>query len=291
LTPVTAGGRTSPARRLWRSVLDHAGRAYLAGPDLAQALAVADALRTAGHATTLCYWHAEDEPTKAVAAQVMATVAAATQRHGTCDVAVKAPGLGLDGALIGEVARACRDGGVRLWFDSHGTDVADTTLALATGAAAQGADVGVAVPARWRRSALDLVRAREVGLWVRLVKGQWPDGEPVDGDVGERFLSLLHELAGSGRAAVASHDTSLLEHALGDPAEATCSGRPAEVQLLHSVPSRGAVALAADRGVPVRFYVPFGHPSLVYSPRNVWENRRIAWWLARDVVRAARPVS
>lgn len=234
---------------------------------------------------TLCYWHAEAEPPRTVAMQVMAMAAAARQRRSWCDIALKAPGLGLDSSLVDDVAQGCREADVRLWFDSHGTDAAELNLELAMQAAAAGGEVGVAVPARWQRSRLDASRAREAGLWVRLVKGQWPDDEPSQVDVRDMLLSLLQELAGSGRVAIASHDTVLLRRAMEGVAA------PTEVQLLHAVPSRDAVSLAAASGVPVRFYVPFGHPSLVYSPRNVWENRRIAWWLARDVLRASRPVS
>jgi proline dehydrogenase len=283
--PVTAGTEVSAARRVWRSMLDHAGRAYLAGPDLGRALAAAETLHAGGHAVTLCYWHAESEPPRTVAMQVMAMVAAAGRRSSWCDVAVKGPGLGLDEALVDEVALACREAAVRLWLDSHGIEAAEATMALALRAAQGGGEVGIAVPARWSRSRTDVVRAREAGLWVRLVKGQWPDDQPRHADVRDALLLLLQDVAGSGRVAVASHDAVLLQRALqGTPA-------PAEIQLLHSVPSRPAASLAAASGVPVRFYVPFGHPSLIYSPRNVWENRRIAWWLARDLLRASRPVS
>jgi hypothetical protein len=80
---------------------------------------------------------------------------------------------------------------------------------------------------------------------------------------------------------VATHDAALLGEALRRLARA---GTPCEAQLLLGLPLQAPLAAARQVSRPVRFYVAYGHPSLVYSPQSLWENRRIALWLAQDLV-------
>jgi proline dehydrogenase len=210
-------------------------------------------------------------------------VEAAAARGPWCDLAVKVPALSFDRALVHDVAERCRALGLRIWFDSHDPLTADATFDLAESAAALGCTVGIAVPARWSRSAKDVVRAQESGLDVRLVKGQWADPSWIVPDVRRAMLELLEQVAEHpGCVAVASHDVRLVGAALAR--RANHGGQPTEIQLLEAVPGDAVIDLAGRYGVPVRFYEPFGHPSLVYSLRNVWENRRIAWWFARDAL-------
>lgn len=274
------------AAPLWRAVLGRAGRAYLTGPGVADAVRAADSRRVHGHAATLCYWQAEDEPVPAVVATVGAAVAAAADRSAWCDVAVKAPALSYDRAAVRDIAQRCSEAGLGVWFDSHHPDTADATLELAESAVAQGCSAGIAVPARWRRSTRDIARAREAGLAVRLVKGQWPDPSWTVPSVSRAMLALLDQLTDHpAGVAVASHDPQLVKAAL-DRREA--GARLTELQLLEAVPGQAVLHLAGRYGVPVRFYEPFGHPSLVYSLRTTWENRRIIAWFLRDAVAGRR---
>jgi proline dehydrogenase len=276
---------SGPATQLKRVVLKRAGQAYLAGATATDAVMVADAVHDLGHRATLCYWNAPGDDPALIAAQVTAVVEAAGERASWADVAVKAPALGFDAGLITALAEMCRDRGVRLWFDSHAPAFTDQTLDLAEAASGLGCEVGVALPARWLRSTDDIARATAAGLAVRLVKGQWPDPEATD-DVRARYLSMVERLAGRAPfVGLATHDDWLLQEASALMRE---SPTPFEIQLLHGLSPRRALVLARTHDIPVRFYIPFGHPSLVYSFRTIWENRRHAAWLAQDLVLGSR---
>lgn len=163
---------------------------------------------------------------------------------------------------------------------------AQSTAAVeAEAVSARGCDVGVALPVRWLRSPDDAARAMSAGLAVRVVKGQWPDPDAHD-DVRARYLSMVERLAGQASfVGLATHDDWLLQEASGVLRETTT---PFEIQLLHGLSPRRALVLSRTHDIPVRFYIPFGHPSLVYSFRTIWENRRHAAWLAQDLVLGSR---
>lgn len=269
--------------RTKKAVLKRAGRAYLAGPALPQALVVAETVHARGHAATLSYWNGEGDTPADVTARATAMVDAAGERAAWCDVAVKVPALAYDTALVERLAEQCRDRGVRMWVDSHQSYTADRTLELAGAAAALGCDVGVALPARWKRTRDDAAHAVTAGFAVRLVKGQFRDEDSAGrDDVRRSYLDLVEEFAGRASfVALASHDDWVLQHACERLAG---TGTPFELQLLHGLPARRALEVARSGDVPVRFYAPFGHPSLVYSVRTMWENRRLVGRFAQDVM-------
>lgn len=276
--------------RWWRDalrrVLRRAGRGYLVGADVEDALAAVARLDAAGTGSVVSYWQGERESPSVVAERLGCLVPRLAGFARTSQLAVKVPGLDLDAALVAAVAELCREAGIRLWFDSHGHDAAAATLAMAAAAAGHATDVGVAIPARWARSNEDLADALAAGHAIRLVKGQLPDPRTATRDVRTCFLNLVDRCVGKARlVSVATHDVALLAESL----RRLCrSGTPCEAQLLLGLPLDRPVAVARALGVPVRLYVAYGHPSLVYSPQALWENRRIAWWLAQDVLFPAR---
>lgn len=276
---------SDPVTQLKRAVLKRAGQAYLAGPAPSDAVLVADGVHVRGHRATLSYWNAPEDPPAHINAQTATVVRAAGERAAWADVAVKAPAMKFDADLVTDLAEESRDRGVRLWFDSHAPAFTDQTLDLAETASSVGCEVGVALPARWRRSAEDADRATSAGLAVRIVKGQWADPDARD-EVRAMYLSLVERLLGRASfVGLATHDDWLLQQASG-----MLHGRstPFEFQLLHGLSPRQALAIARAHEIPVRFYIPFGHPSLVYSMRTIWENRRHATWLAQDLVFGGR---
>jgi len=273
-----------PAMTAKRVLLRRAGRVYLAGPTLPNAVAVARLLREQGLNVTLSYWAAVDQSPQSVAAEYGTTIAAAATLPGT-DVAIKVPDLGYNVDLVGSVARASAKSNVRVWFDSHWIDSADETLAFATVARNSGTSVGVALPTRWLRTFDDLTML-DPNIDVRLVKGQWADPQSQDFDPRERYCAVADWTAKYVRlVALATHDVHALRRALP---RLISLGTPVEVQLLWGLPLQGALKVALALDVPARIYVPFGFPYLMYSAHSVWENRRIALWLAKDILIGGR---
>ncbi len=267
----------------WLPLLRKAARSYIAGPDLPDALRLAQAFARRGvRLSTLCFWDAQDDPPRHVADMYRATERAIESAHLDSYVSIKAPSLGFDTALVAEIAEAARAAGIRMHFDSLGADTVDRTFRLIESARTYGAPLGCTVPGRWRRSPRDAEKAARTGLGVRVVKGQWADPRgAVDPQSG--FLDVIEALAGSGTpVAVATHQPALAATAIR---KLQAGGTPCEMELLFGLPSRKALKVARDLGVPVRYYLPYGHAWLPYALRQAGRDPRILWWVLRDACR------
>lgn len=271
----------------WLPLLRKAAQGYVAGPDLPDAVRLAETFAARGvPASTLCFWDAQEDIPRHVADMYLAAVQAIQSAHLDSYVSVKAPSLAFDAGLVAEIARTAREaGGILVHFDSLGAETADRTFRLIENARAHQAPLGCTIPGRWRRSPRDAQRAAEMGLRVRVVKGQWPDpGAPVDPHTG--FLDVVDVLAGSATpVAVATHEPVLAATAIR---KLQSAGTPCEMELLYGLPSRAVLKVARDLAVPVRYYLPYGHAWLPYALRQARRDPRILWWVLRDASKSAR---
>jgi proline dehydrogenase len=106
-------------------------------------------------------------------------------------------------------------------------------------------------------------RAIELGLTVRVVKGQWVDREVPERDPRAGFLEVIDGLAGKAKGvAVATHDPQLARESI---LRLQASSTPCELELLFGLPVRRVLPVAAELGVPVRYYVPYGSAWLPYA--------------------------
>jgi proline dehydrogenase len=296
--------------RLARCLLPVAGRAarsYVAGPRVEDAVRLARALRGRGLCATLGYWDGSEDRPADVAAEYAAGVEAISAELAGDYYSIKLPSLGGDAGLLREVAGRAAARGVRLHFDSLGLETAQHTWAqigrLAGSPPARavgrcggascgnpvGSDgalaLGATLPARWRRSLDDALRAVELGVVPRVVKGQWEDPDDPARDARSGFLELIDRLAGrAGRVAVATHDLPLACEAAR---RLRGRGTVCELELLIGLPDRGYARLARDLGVPLRYYVPYGEAYLPYCLSQLRRRPRLAWWLLRDCVTGA----
>lgn len=230
----------------------------MAGDDAASVAVAVRGLAARGYAAAVAYWDAGEEA-EVIAAQYRRAAQAVAGFDAY--LSVKATALAFSAELAGQL-------GPRLHFDSMAPDTVEATFALLEGLSG---DLGTTLPSRWRRSDGDAERSLELGLRVRLVKGQWESGD--DRNPRDGFLALADRLAGRARhVAVATHDRALAAEALrrlGDT--------PSELEQLYGLP-------LAPPGA--RVYVPFGRGYLPYALRQVRRDPRIAWWVARDLVRS-----
>ncbi len=256
-------------RRATRRLVARAERGHVAGPQLDDALAVA---RKIDGAVALAYWDGpEDSPSK-VEANLLATLDALAENDLDGYLSVKPAALGFARERFERLLARGEELGLSLHFDSTGPEDAEAGWKLLAELARPG--LGCTLPGSWERSLADAERAVELGLRVRVVKGQWP--EPgVDDQAG--FLALVESLAGrAAHVAVATHDRRLVEEALDRLERA---GTPAEHELMFGLPRSGSSR------APTRVYVPFGHAYLPYAPGRARRSGRIAGWVARDLLR------
>jgi proline dehydrogenase len=232
-----------------------------------------------GARTTLGYLNADHDPPRVVAD-------ACLEAPPGSRVAIKLPGLGSDPGLLDGVLAAAADRGLAVHFDSlRPTDV-DPILALLAsrgGHRSGGEPLGCTLPGRWTRSDSDAEVALELGLRVRLVKGQFPAPHDASRDPSRGVRDLVDRLAGRvSQVSIASHDPPLVVWSAERLRDADT---PCELELLYGLPTKRVLSVATGSGLGVRVYVPFGTAYLPYGLRGP-DRARMAARLSRDVLRA-----
>jgi CelD/BcsL family acetyltransferase involved in cellulose biosynthesis len=259
-------------RRITRGVIGRAGRAHVAGPNLEDALAAARDLAAEGNGIALAYWDAPDDTPLRVESISLQALEALADYGLDGYLSIKPAAFGFARPRIEALLDRADGLGLVVHFDSTGPDEAEPSWQLLEELARPG--LGCTLPTRWGRSLPDAKRALELGLRVRIVKGQWPDPDYWARDEGERFLDIADAVAGARYVAVATHDRALAAAAIERLGESRV-----EHELMLGLPRRGRDL------APTRVYVPYGHPSLPYAPGRARSAPRVAGWVARDLVR------
>lgn len=266
----------------WQAAARRAARVYVAGPELADAMRTCGTLSRAGLGTIVCRWNDRTESPRRVADTYLAASEAIARGRLDCHLAIKVPALDLSPDLVSEVVLRAGIAGVSVRFDAQAHRFAEATLTLAEELSGRVPWLGVVLPGRWRRSLDDADRMAEVGLPVRVVKGQYPDPAHPEPDLRAGFLAVVRRLAGKARhVAVATHDGPLAREALRVLRQA---GTPCALELLLGLPFEEALGEAMEARVPVRVYVPYGVPSVPYHYTTVRNDPRVVSWLIQDLL-------
>jgi hypothetical protein len=146
-------------------------------------------------ASTLGYFHGGADSAQAVAAVSMSIVDAVADLAPKGYVSIKAPACDYDPKLIASIVLRARDKGVLAHFDSHQHHTSEATLECVRQVAGLGAEVGLTVPGRWRRSLADAEMACGLGVRVRVVKGERADPGDPGRDARRGFLEVVECLA------------------------------------------------------------------------------------------------
>jgi proline dehydrogenase len=262
------------------ALAERVARPYIVGQELGDAIRASRSLRERGFRSTIGFWNRVDEDPDDIAARYSAAIDAVGAEGLDCRVSVKAPPLQFSQERFERLAKQARERNVGLHFDSLWPEATDETFSLLSKLVPRYPNLGCTLPARWRRSPDDAERAIELGLGVRIVKGQWPDPADPDRDMRAGYLEVVDRLAGRVRyAAVATHDALLAREAL---TRLRAAGTKCELELLYGLPLRKVVAIARAGAVPVRVFLPYGHGFLPYA----MEQLKAHPWIALQVVRA-----
>ena len=157
--------------RSLQPLVRRAARRYIAGPELADALLVAQQLQGTGIPTTLGFWDGPRHNPAEVQAEYLAGLQLIAEHGLDSYESIKFPALGCNHDWLDPVVASAVEHNVRLHFDSLADDVADVTWQAAIEARRAGAVVSCSVPGRWRRSRGDCLWAMEAGILVRVVEG------------------------------------------------------------------------------------------------------------------------
>ena len=272
----------------WGAVAKHACKAYIAGPELDDALSTCRRLFGLGFGGTICFWNVEGDSPKTVADAYTSALNLLANEKMNCYLSIKLPPLNYDVTLLNEVLEQARNTNTLVHFDSLEHEAADRTFSMIARAARTYPHLGCTLPGRWVRSLADADIAVNLGLHVRVVKGQWPDPHHREMDLREGYLNVIDRLAGRARfVAVATHDAELGRTALEHLRQADT---PCALELLYGLPVEPALKVACELHVPVRIYVPFGHGWLPYSLTQARRDPRVFWWLLRDLFSGGLPL-
>lgn len=268
--------------KCWLPVARRAATAYVAGPGLIDALQACRWWSQRGLLSTVCYWNEASDQARRVADAYLTSLDVLAREKLDCYLSVKAPPLDFSHELFSEVLNRAKERNIRLHFDSLSPEAADVTFSLISEARRDYANLGCTLPGRWRRSLSDAERAVEMGLNVRVVKGQWLDPREPEVDVQAGFLALIDRLAGrTCHVAVATHDPMLARDALERLRD---TRTPCELELLYGFPVQRMVRVARSVGVPARLYIPYGYAWLPYTLSRANQDIRVVWWLIRDLM-------
>lgn len=266
------------------ALIHRAAHAYIAGPEIHDALTVCEQLAGKGLDTTMCYWNlATDQPDR-VSDFYMDILGLAPNLGTDCYLSVKAPAINFDLTSLKSILERARCAGAALHFDSMAPETADATFDLIARAHRVYPKIGCTLPGRWHRSLKDADRAVQLGLRVRVVKGEWPESIPDDVNARNGFLNVIDRL-GAERAsyvAVATHNPELAREALS---RLRTTNTPCGLELLYGLPSEPLLKIACALDVPARMYVPYGHTRLPYRLKEMHRNPRILAWFLCDLLR------
>ena len=271
-------------RPVWRKVAERAAQAYVAGSSVNDAVRVGRRWRGRRVRTTIGFWNDGEDPAEKVQRETLKCVGALERCLPGGYVSIKLAAMGYREDLLRPILVRAADAGFRVHFDSLGPETVDRTNAVIDHALELHDDLGCTLPGRWVRSVEDAEVAAGKGLAVRVVKGQWADPEAPQRSAHAGFLEVVERLAGRARlVAIATHDAPLAERCVR---LLQAAGTDVELELLHGLPMRKALALARRRGVPIRVYVPYGESWLPYSLDYVERHPEVVFWLVRDVLGA-----
>jgi proline dehydrogenase len=254
----------------------------VAGPELADAIQACRRFSDRGIAGTVGYWNGDTDTTRLVTDSYLAAINAVMRERLDCYLSIKAPALEFNRDLVAEITEKGKNAGVGIHFDSLDPEAADRTFELVAESIRRFQRIGCTLPGRWQRSVRDTNLVAELGVNVRVVKGQWIDPDHPDIDLREGYMAVIRRLAGQAHhVAVATHDPPLAREALRCLLEA---GTPCELELLFGLPLKAPMQVARDLGVRVRIYIPYGESWLPYAFSQVQKNPKILWWVIRDTV-------
>jgi proline dehydrogenase len=282
-------------RRVVRLV---AGR-YIAGEELADAVAAIRALNAEGKLATLDVLGEEvtsGTEAAAFAGAYLEVLDAIAAERLEANVSVKPTALGLE--LGRDVFRANLETVVRaaarhenfVRIDMEDSSTTDATLGTYRELRGKGHEnLGIVLQSALRRTGDDARALAGLRPSVRVCKGIYVEPEEIaftdPNEIRQSFVETVRTLLDGGcYVALATHDEPLLAECLRLVRERRLGPGEYEVQFLLGVKPEVATRLVRD-GHRLRVYVPFGPRWYEYSTRRLRENPRMATTIALAFVR------
>jgi proline dehydrogenase len=271
---------------------------FVAGETLEEGLEAARAL--AGHGIRAMLDHLGENVTSAEQASAAADqYALALKRiHEAegldCNISIKLTQLGLDLSQdlclenTERVLAAAQPAGTLVMIDMESHEYVDRTLSVLRILRERARGVGVALQSYLYRTPEDVFRLPE-GTPVRLVKGAYLEPTSVAyrnrADVDHWYAVIFATLIERGHPVdLATHDPRLLAGAVRLVERRRVPWERVELQMLYGI-RRDLQQDYADRGFPVRAYIPYGRQWYPYLTRRLAERPANLRFFASNVIR------
>ena len=185
-----------------------------------------------------------------------------------------------DYPLLRELLDIARQKNSRIHFDAQQPETANKSFQMIEKALSEYKNISCTLPARWQRSDTDAERIIEWSIPVRVVKGEWADPEAPKLNPRSRFLDLVRLLSGKAvHVMIASHDAHLVRNCIE---ELNSSDTSCDLEQLYGLPIR-AVRYAQEKGLVIRFYIPYGQSYLPYGITSIKRRPIMLVWIIKDL--------
>jgi proline dehydrogenase len=287
------------SRRVQRTVRRYGmrlgARRFVPGETLDECVAALRALNDKGlYANTTLLGEGVVEPAQSAAVveayrEIIARIAA---EHLRANVALKLTHLGLeiDEELAESNLRTLLGLGAFIRIDMEQSRFVDATLRIYRRLRAEGFDsVGTVLQSYLYRTPADLDSLLPLAPNLRLVKGAYLEpaaiAYPRKADVDAAYVRLLEQmLSGGGHTAVATHDESLIEHAIRYAESNGIHSDRFEFQMLYGVRPQLQLSLV-QRGYKVLVATPYGPEWYPYLMRRLGERPANLLFFLRNTLR------
>jgi proline dehydrogenase len=270
--------------KLRNFIVSRVASRHVAGENLDDALLVCEWAVSNGYNYVLSPWKNGDiidlseSDKKNNAESYIKTLHSMGEIKGNGYMSIKLDAIDYDYELFIELLKESKSYGIRMHIDSLGPDTADFNFEFLERASDYSQFLGCTLPSRWKRSLVDAEKAINLGLAVRLVKGQWQDEENLV-DHRQNYLDIAAKLAGKvPYIGVATHDKALAEKTLRLLKQYNSDF---EMEQFFSLPLNG-VALSENIGCPFRVYISYGYPAIPYNYRFAMTRPELGAWMVSD---------
>ncbi|MGG6311435.1 proline dehydrogenase family protein [Paenibacillus macerans] len=147
-------------------------------------------------------------------------------------------------------------------------------------------NVGIVIQAYLYRSIHDLEELKDLKPNLRLVKGAYKESPkvaiPAKPDVDDNYKRLIAtHLKNGGYAAIATHDSGIIDYAKQIIHELNIPNERFEFQMLYGIREDLQLQLVRE-GYKVRVYVPFGSDWFGYFMRRLAERPANVWFVVKN---------
>jgi proline dehydrogenase len=267
---------------------------FMPGESAGEALAAASTLARDGVGCVLTHLGenvTRREEANAVADHYIDVLRTVRTSGPAAEVSIKLTHLGLDldaDFCYANVRRIIDAAGPRstVWIDMESSPYVDGTLGIYRRSRGEGANTGVCVQAYLRRTAADVAALLPLGGAIRLVKGAYMEPPevafPKKKDVDENYFALATTMLSAEarranlRAAIATHDLSLIARVIQHASERGLARNEYEFQMLYGIQRAEQLRLAREGHQSIvlvaygDFWFPWFMRRLAERPANGW---------------------